>query len=214
MKQTSGTTIAILLAAGESRRMGRLKALLPWRGSVLLRHQAQALLDGGVDGVVVVLGHRADELKPYLEDMDGVSWTMNSDYMAGKTTSLKAGVEAVKAGTSGPRLILILNVDQPRQPQTIRKLLDSHRSGNGLITYPAFQGKGGHPIALSATLLDELAAIDEENLGLQAVTKRHAADTNKVELEIPEVLWDLNTPEDYERALTDQAYPDTGIGSV
>jgi hypothetical protein len=56
-------------------------------------------------------------------------------------------------------------------------------------------------------LLSELAYIDEETFGLQAVTKRHAADTNKVDLEIPEVLWDMNTPGDYERALADQAQP-------
>ena len=185
--------------------MGQLKALLPWQGSVLLRHQVQALLDGGVGNVVVVLGHRADELKPHLEGIQGVSWILNPDYLSGKTTSLQTGVAAVKSITPGPRAILILNVDQPRQAETIRRLLDSHRVNNGLITHPTFRGKGGHPIVLSATLLDELASINEETLGLKAVTQRHEKDTVDVDLETPEVLWDLNTPEDYERALADQA---------
>lgn len=207
MKQNAAYTVAILLAAGESRRMGQLKALLPWQGSVLLRHQVQALLDGGVDRVMVVLGHRSGELKSHLEGVDGVSWTLNPDYLSGKTTSLKAGVEAVKEERPRPQDILILNVDQPRQPETIRKLLDSHRAGNHLITHPTYRGKGGHPIVLNATLLGELASINEETLGLKAVTQRHATDTNNVDLEIPEVLWDLNTPEDYERALGDQVRP-------
>ena len=210
MKQGSSYTVAILLAAGESRRMGKLKALLPWQGSVLLRHQVQALLTGGVDRVMVVLGHRADELKPHLEGIKGVTWTLNPDYLSGKTTSLKAGVEAVNEEVPGPKVILILNVDQPRQPQTIRTLLDSHRAGNQLITQPTFNGKGGHPIALSATLLGELASINEETLGLKAVTQRHAQDTKKVDLETPEVLWDLNTPEDYARALGGQVRPAAG----
>lgn len=187
--------------------MGKLKALLPWQGSVLLRHQVEALLDGGVDGVMVVLGHRADELRSHLEGIEGVSWTLNPDYLSGKTTSLKAGVAALKEGIPLPQVIFILNVDQPRQPQTIRKLLDSHRAGTQLITQPTFNGKGGHPIVLSATLLGELAAIDEDTLGLKAVMQRHAKDTNKVDLGTPEVLWDLNTPEDYERALGGQAEP-------
>ena len=62
--------IAILLAAGESRRMGQLKALLPWQGTSLLKHQVASLRAGGVDRVVVVLGHRSDELKAELAGIE------------------------------------------------------------------------------------------------------------------------------------------------
>ena len=202
MNKTTGSTVAILLAAGESRRMKELKALLPWQGSVLLRHQVQSLLGGGVDQVVVVFGHRAGELIPLVEGVDGASWVINPDYMLGKTTSLKVGVAAAKE--LGPQDVLILNVDQPRQPTTIRLVLDCHRQQSGLITSPAFQGKGGHPIVVSASLLDELAQVDEATLGLKAVTQRHETEVDKVELGIPEVLWDLNTPEDYQDALKQQ----------
>ena len=61
--------VAILLAAGESRRMGRLKALLPWQGVSLIKHQVASLRAGGVDQVVVVLGHRSDELKAELGEL-------------------------------------------------------------------------------------------------------------------------------------------------
>ena len=202
MNNTSAPTVAILLAAGESRRMKQLKALLPWQGSVLLRYQVNSLLEGGADQVVVVLGHRAGELKPLVEGVDGAYWTINPDYMLGKTTSLKVGVAAAKEFR--PRDLLILNVDQPRQPAIIRTVLDSHRRQPGLITNPAFQGKGGHPIIISASLIEELAQVDEATLGLKAVTQRHEKEVNKVELGIPEVLWDLNTPEDYRNALKKQ----------
>ena len=55
-------TWAILLAAGESSRMGQLKALLPWRGATLIEHQVASLFEGGVDRIVVVVGHEADRL--------------------------------------------------------------------------------------------------------------------------------------------------------
>ena len=202
MNNTSAPTVAILLAAGESRRMKQLKALLPWQGSILLRHQVNALLEGGADRIVVVLGHRAGELQPLVEGVDGALWVINPDYMLGKTTSLKVGVAAAKEFR--PRDLLILNVDQPRQPATIQRVLDSHRRQPGLITNPAYQGKGGHPIVISASLLEELAQVDEATFGLKAVTQRHEKEVNKVDLGIPEVLRDLNTPEDYQNALKKQ----------
>ena len=168
----------------------------------MLRYQVNALLEGGADRIVVVLGHRAGELKPLVEGVDGALWVINPDYMLGKTTSLKVGVAAAKEFR--PRDLLILNVDQPRQPATIQRVLDSHRRQPGLITNPAYQGKGGHPIVISASLLEELAQVDEATFGLKAVTQRHEKEVNKVDLGIPEVLRDLNTPEDYQNALKKQ----------
>lgn len=191
--------IAILLAAGESRRMGQLKALLPWQGTSLLKHQVASLRAGGVDRVVVVLGHRSDELKAELAGMEGVSWQLNPDYLQGKTTSIKAGLSTL--GTEQLDALLILNVDQPRNADVIRSLLKEHLSQGSLITIPTHNGKGGHPIILSLSLMDELREIDEETYGIKAVVQRHLDATRRVEMDTPEVLWDLNTPEEYQRVL-------------
>ncbi len=190
---------AILLAAGESSRMGRLKALLPWRGVTLLEHQLSSLLDAGVHGVVVVLGHDADRLKPIIEAVDGASWTLNPDYLEGKTTSLKTGVAALAGRPVSD--VLLLNVDQPRSADTVRILLERHLESSYRITIPTHGGKGGHPILISAGLLPELAEIEEESQGLKAVVRRHAAATERFELDDPSLLWDLNTPEQYQKAL-------------
>ena len=190
---------AILLAAGESSRMGRLKALLPWRGQPLLRHQVSALRDGGADRVVVVLGHRASELSPLLEGLDGVDWVLNPDYLQGKTTSIKAGLSAVDREVVGE--ILLLNVDQPRSARDMAHILETHRGTECSITIPTCGGKGGHPIALSAELLDELLAIDEESQGVKAVVQRRPESVNRFPLENPEILLDLNTPEQYRQAV-------------
>ncbi len=191
--------IAILLAAGESRRMGQLKALLPWQGTSLLKHQVTSLRAGGVDRVVVVLGHRSDELKAELAGIEGVAWQLNPDYLQGKTTSIKAGLSTL--GSDQLDALLILNVDQPRNADVIRSLLKEHQYQGSLITIPTHKGKGGHPIILSRSLLDELREIDEETYGIKAVVQRHLDATRRVEMEAPEVLWDLNTPEEYQRVL-------------
>jgi molybdenum cofactor cytidylyltransferase len=194
--------VAILLAAGESRRMGQLKALLPWQGVSLLKHQVDSLRAGGVDRVVVVLGHRSVELKAELADTAGVSWQLNPDYLQGKTTSIKTGLNAL--GADQPRALLLLNVDQPRSADVIRSLLEEHESQGYLITIPTHNGKGGHPIILSPTLLDELRQIDEESFGIKAVVQRYLEATRRVEMDSPEVLWDLNTPEEYQKAVSGQ----------
>ena len=191
--------VAILLAAGESRRMGQLKALLPWQGVSLIKHQVASLRAGGVDQVVVGLGHRSDELKFDLGDTVGVSWQLNPDYLQGKTTSIKAGLNAL--GTDQPQALLLLNVDHPRSAGVIRFLLENHLAQGSLITIPTHNGKGGHPIILSPTLLDDLRRIDEESFGIKAVVQRHIEGTRRVEMDSPEVLWDLNTPEEYQRVL-------------
>ena len=190
---------ALLLAAGESRRMGRPKALLPWKGSTLLHCQISALLEAGIATVLVVLGHQAESLKPIIDSLEGVEWVINPDYAHGKTTSIKAGLNAL--GHEEPDAVVILNVDQPRESETIRELLRHHHTRGGLITIPTHQGKGGHPIVVASALLDELGTISEGTLGVKAVVRAHEDTTHRVEMATPQVLWDLNTPAEYESAL-------------
>ena len=190
---------AILLAAGESSRMGQLKALLPWRGQTLLEHQVAALRDGGADGVVVVLGHRSDELSPLVRGKEGIFWTVNPHYLQGKTTSIKAGVSTLDPRAVGD--ILLLNVDQPRSADDVSHVLSVHRAHDYWITVPEYKGKGGHPIVLSAALLPELLSIDEETQGIKAVVRRRPELVNRVPIDNPELLLDLNTPEQYRAAV-------------
>jgi len=206
--------VAILLAAGESRRMGRLKALLSWAGTTLIRHQVAALREGGADRVVVVLGHQAPALEQELRGLAGVETVLNPDYRQGKTTSIKTGLGKIGSSEVGTgqnglsvvdaahtEAILLLNVDQPRSADTIRYLLRQHCASDALITIPTYQDKGGHPIIFSSLLLGELRQIDEATEGIRAVVRRHQEATQRVPVENPEVLWDLNTPEQYAAAL-------------
>ena len=199
---------AILLAAGVSRRMGTLKALLDWQGRPLIVHQIVALREAGAGEVVVVLGHRADELQARVGanrdvyQAGGVRCVVNADYAEGKTTSIKAGLRAVSRPNDGPPgPILLLNVDQPRSAGVIRQVMAAHLDGDALITIPTCDGKGGHPIAVSRVLYQELLEINEVTQGMRAVTERHREASRRVELGAPELLWDVNTPEQYQAAL-------------
>ena len=190
---------AILLAAGESSRMGQLKALLPWHGVTLLEHQIRSLTDAGVYRVVVVLGYQANRLKPVVESVDGAHWVLNDDYLGGKTTSIKSGVSDLII--SQTRHVVLLSVDQPRRSDTVRTLLERHTSSFSKMSIPTYRGRGGHPIIMSASVLSEVMKIEEETQGLLEVVRRHAGETSRFEIDDPSLVWDLNTPEQYQQAL-------------
>jgi CTP:molybdopterin cytidylyltransferase MocA len=213
-EQAGGSTSAILLAAGVSRRMGTLKALLDWGGRPLIIHQIVALREAGADEVVVVLGHRGDELQARIGanrevyQAGAVHCAHNPDFASGKTTSIKAGLQAIGGSAAQSGTILMLNVDQPRSAGIIRRVLDAHRSADGaVITIPTCRGKGGHPNVLSRSLLPELLEIDEATQGMRAVTQQHQAATQRVELGAVELLWDVNTPEQYRATLAAAGLP-------
>ena len=155
--------------------------------------------EGGAERVVAVLGHRADELRPLLEGKEGVTWTLNPDYRQGKTTSIKAGLSALDP--DAVKEILLLNVDQPRSAADVARILRAHRVHDYAVTVPEYNGKGGHPIVLSAALLPELREIDEESQGIKAVVRRHPDSVYRIPLDNPEILLDLNTPEQYRAAV-------------
>ena len=208
MAGSSHFTSAILLAAGVSRRMGTLKALLDWQGRPLIIHQIAALREAGADEVIVVLGHRADELQARIGanrdvyNLGRVRCVINEDYAQGKTTSIKTGLWALGPSADSDAAILMLNVDQPRSAGIIKRTLDAHHDADAnLITIPTYRGKGGHPIVVSRSLYSELIAIDEKTQGMRAVTERHCDATQRVELGAAELLWDVNTPEQYQAAL-------------
>lgn len=192
-------TFAVLLSAGVSSRMGSLKALLPWHGVTLIEHQINSLIDAGVEQVVVVLGHEADRLKFIVDSIERAHWVINSDYSAGKTTSIKSGLNCLAVPHT--KRVVLLSVDQPRNSDTVRTLLERHISLSNMITIPTYHGKGGHPIILSESVLSEVANIEEETQGLLEVVRHHAKETDRFEIDDPSLICDLNTPEEYQQAL-------------
>ncbi len=202
------TIAAILLAGGESSRMGAAKPLLEWGGNTLIEYQLAQLKEPPVDRLVVVLGHCADEVLPYVRsagpDVVGV---VNEMYTEGRASSLRLGAAALPDDTTA---ILILNVDQPRPHDVIARLVDVHRHSGSLITVPTFEEKRGHPPLLDGSLLPELREVNEATQGLRAVIERHAADVNELPFETSAVLLDLNRPQEYQKARASYFAPTGG----
>ena len=196
-------TAAILLAAGESARMGRPKALLPWCGVPLIEYQVRQLSEAGIDEIVVVLGHAADEIREHVRPSTGSGWSLrtivNLHYQEGRATSLRAGAGALP-DDAGP--IMVLNVDQPRPAVLLRSLLAAHDAGDSSISRPAFEGRHGHPPVLDGALLEELRGVEEASLGLRGVMAAHASDIANIDLGDERALVSFNTPEEYADALT------------
>ncbi|MDG0866182.1 nucleotidyltransferase family protein [Candidatus Lucifugimonas marina] len=190
--------VGILLAAGESSRMGRPKGLLPWRGTTLVEYQMNSLLQGGCDRVIVVTGKYDEEMAPLLKDRPSITRVYNPKYLEGKTTSIKAGVWELPDGIHS---VVLLAVDQPRPAWVIEKVLRKHTDFGADITSPGYDGHGGHPLIFDAGLRTDLAAITEEGEGVRAIFKKPDIDHHRIEFDSAVVRLDINTPEAYEDAL-------------
>lgn len=185
---------AIILAAGESSRLGAFKPLLPWpaEGSAetLVGYQVRQLRGAGLGPVIVVTGNRADEVALVAIDAGAVA-IHNARYQSGKASSVRVGVTAAPEGVP----LLIVGVDQPRPAWLFRQLAEVLLVGCDLAI-PTYQGRRGHPPFFAAHLRSELLAVQEETFGLRAVVQRHTPEATYVEIASPLVLVNLNTPED------------------
>ena len=200
---------AILLAGGESTRMGVPKPLLEWGGYTLIEYQLAQLKGPPLDRVVVVLGHHADDVLPYVRSA-GAQALVNELYAEGRASSLRVGAAALPDDTTA---VLILNVDQPRPHDVVARLVDVHRHSGSLITVPTFEEKRGHPPVLDGSLLPELREVSEATQGLRAVIARHEADVRELAFETAAVLLDLNQPQEYQRARASYFAPAPGRSS-
>lgn len=193
----AGNMVALVLAAGESSRMGRLKALLPWDGVPLIRYQVDCLRQAGAGLVVVVLGHRAEEVRPHVPVSPDVCVVVNTRYRQGKTTSITLGLAQAPSDAEG---LVLMSVDQPRPAPLVAALIATFREHRAPVTQPTFGGKRGHPMIFRADVLPKLADIREETQGIKPVVDSYRAEAMLVPVDSPIVLVDLNTEADYQRA--------------
>ena len=186
---------AILLAAGESRRMGTFKQLLDYRGKTFVECCVDALLASRVDEVVIVTGHRDAEIRRVLADRR-VTIAFNAAYQLGMSSSIQCGVLSLAEQS---RAMLIALADQPHiTPAIINQLIAVYEAAKPVLVVPTYGGRNGHPILLSAGLKDESLAISADQ-GLRQVVHAHRQEAVYTEVEDEAVLMDFDYPEDYQR---------------
>lgn len=182
-----------MLAAGLSRRMGTLKALLPWHGKPLIAYQIEQMQAAGVADIIVVLGYRADKLLEILKHYH-VQTVYNVHYEQGKSTSIQKGVAHIQSDTKG---IIISAVDQPVPSLTLKKLIKHFKATKATAVIPVYKGKRGHPIILNGNLQHELLAVNEETKGLRHLIKKYAHQIEFLQVDDPSILLNFNKPSDY-----------------
>jgi molybdenum cofactor cytidylyltransferase len=183
---------ALLLAAGQGRRMGGPNKLLARvGGKPLVRIAAEAALESKAASLTVVTGHRAEDLRTALQGLD-VEFVHNPDHLQGLSTSLRAGVESLLSDVDGA---IVLLADMPGiEAATIDRLIGAFRPDEGvLVVVPTFEGKRGNPVVWSSRFFPALAAVQGDTGGRHLIGENPEAVT---EVEIGEsVAVDVDTPE-------------------
>ncbi len=193
---------AIVLAAGESRRMGKPKLLLPFGNTTIIGRIIDTLIEARVDEILVVAGHVVDALAHALQSKP-VRVVVNPAYREGMLSSVRAGLREVHPETDA--MLLVLG-DQPSiQVSWIEALVHSHHQRGGGIHVPIFQGRRGHPLLIDASFRDDILN-GFDDVGLRGLLYAHPAAVHEVPLPDPGVLDDIDTPDDYARAIDADAH--------
>jgi molybdenum cofactor cytidylyltransferase len=180
----------VILAAGESRRMGRPKALLDWRGVTVIEHMT-ALLGEVAEPVIVVVGTHAGEIRGL-----GLRATLvvNPNPERGMLSSLQSGLDAVPPDAGA---VLFTPVDYPAvSPATIRALAAA--AGTASLAIPVFEGRRGHPVLIARPLMEELLALPQQARASDVI-RRHLERAILIDLDDRGAVEDIDDPASYER---------------
>jgi molybdenum cofactor cytidylyltransferase len=189
--------VAIILAAGESRRMGQPKQLLPFGDKTMLECVIDAFQTPRVDEIRVVLGYKADEIAPSIAHTS-CKIVKNDRYPLGMFTSMQAGLRELPKQT---KVVMLAICDQPRlKRETVETLVNEFEKKRHKILIPSYAGRQGHPPLLRAEYAKEILAMDE-SMTLKHFYGEHADDIERLVVEDEGVLIDIDDRETYEREL-------------
>lgn len=182
---------AVVLAAGESRRMGRPKLSLPFHGESLIRRIARAALDAGCRPVVVVLGAYVEEYRQCLSDLP-VRFLQNDDWPSGMAASIRLGVAAV-AAVETCRGVFLLTGDQPFvSANLLSRMADTIGSASALGC--RYEDIIGVPALFKRARFHDLLALEGDQ-GARKLLRPLSEQTRAIEF--PEGKYDIDTPEAY-----------------
>lgn len=200
MRTERARVAAVVLAAGSSARMGRNKLLLELGGEALVRRAVRAAVGGGVDEVVVVLGHQEPEVRAELLGLP-CTFVLNPDHAEGAGTSVRTGVRQVAADTDA---IVVMLADMPFvTAEMIATLAQRYRDTRPPLVASHYGDVQAPPTLYDRALFEELLNIPGERCAKQVV-RRHESEA--VVVAWPEsALRDIDLPADYEGARAELA---------
>jgi molybdenum cofactor cytidylyltransferase len=189
--------VGIILSAGESKRMGTPKQLLPWGKTIILQQVIENASASRLGFILLVLGSRVDEIMGKIKLSSKTRIVVNRNFKEGMSSSVKCGVQ--NAPEAADAYMLLLG-DQPFiGPDTVNKLIDHYHTGKHGIIIPVYNGKRGHPVIFDAKYKKELLTIGDG--GAKVIVDNHLLDILEVPMDSPEILTDIDTPQDYQKVV-------------
>jgi molybdenum cofactor cytidylyltransferase len=188
---------AVVLAAGQSRRMGAQKLLLPLGGRPVIAHIVDEVLRGPVDRVLVIVGPGGKEVVEAITDRR-VSIVTNQSHDGDMLSSVRCGLRAIPDEGA----VLVALGDQPGITSDVIALVvrTFFESGRGIVV-PTYNGRRGHPLLFSLRYREEILRCYGD-VGLRGLLAAHPEDVCEVDAAHPGVLEDMDLPEDYDRAVS------------
>lgn len=185
---------AILLAAGQSKRMGELKQLMPFGQSTIVEQAVDNLLGSAVNEVIVVVGYKAEDVIKAIAAKP-IKLAINPDYEQGMSTSIIAGLNLVHGRVQGVMLAL---GDQPLvNSQTIDRLIEEFYNHDKGIAVPTYQGRRGHPIIFAIKYKEQMLKL-RGDVGGRQIIEDHPGDVLEVAVNSESIVADFDTTDDYQ----------------
>lgn len=190
----------LILAAGDSSRMGRPKLSLPWIGGrAIVAQMVQTLRRGGVDEVIVVTGSDRQEIERALAGMQVILVHNPAASGGGMLSSLQVGVRALAPLEAAAAVITPGDLPALRA-ETVQQLITAWQAGDRAVTAPSIGGRRGHPLVISASLWDAILALDAHQT-LRDLLSEQRGEVSYLIVDDPGVCEDIDTPQAYQRAL-------------
>lgn len=194
MPRTNHFISVIVLAAGESKRMGRMKQLLPFRNSTIIEQVVSNVVDADISEIIVVLGHQDRRIAHRLAGKP-LKTVLNRDYRQGMSSSIKCGLDHISETAAA---VMIVLGDQPLIGRDIidKLVAEFARNKRGIVA-PVHQGRRGHPVIFAARYNSELARL-EGDTGAKKVIEAHPGDMLEVEVDSESIFADIDNQNDYQ----------------
>ena len=190
---------AIILAAGQSTRMGLPKMLLPWGRVTIIEHVVSVFANAGIKDILVITGGAREQVEEIIQKRSlyaPVRAVYNNDYQTeSMLSSIQCGLKQLSEKNIGAALLGL--GDQPQaQVSSVRLVAETFLKTQSPLVVPSFEMRRGHPWLVARPLWSELLEMNASETSRDFLN-RHAHDIHYVPVDTPSILADMDTPEDY-----------------
>ena len=188
----------ILVAAGMSSRMGDFKPLLPYRNTTIIQAGIENLQNAGVEEIIVVVGHRGQEIEAVIHSMKHVKVVFNPNYAKGDMLeSIQLGLRQIKKSNA----VYLMPADMPAiAVETFVKVWSCLEKSGAAVVFPILQGRKKHPVLVGKSCFKSILEFKEDG-GLRMVLEKHEKQTQYISVTDQACGMDIDTPADYQKLL-------------